>query len=81
LKELGIVDAVLPASEVLTSAIAKARLLGEAPPGTYAMIKKNRVELTGSQIRSKLDEKEEEFLDLWYSDEARKRLKDAMAKF
>lgn len=81
LKQMGIVDAIMPLDQVLTAAIEKVRLLGESCQKTYAMIKRDRVELIEAQILSKLEEKEVLFLDMWYSDDARKRLRDAMEKF
>ena len=45
------------------------------------MIKKNRTELVAERILTKLEEKEEIFLDLWYSKEVRKKLEQAMEKF
>lgn len=81
LQQMGIVDAIMPLEQVQTKAIEKGRLLGESSQKTYAMIKRNRVELIEARILSKLEEKEEIFLDIWYSDEARKRLKEAMEKF
>jgi enoyl-CoA hydratase/carnithine racemase len=81
LKEMGVVDAVLPLDQVQTMAVEKATLLGGFLQKTYATIKKNRIESVEERILSKLKEKEEIFLDLWFSEEARKRLKQAMEKF
>jgi enoyl-CoA hydratase/carnithine racemase len=81
LQKMGLVDAILPLDQVQTNAIEKVQQLGTSSQKTYAEIKRNRVELTETRILSKLEEKEEIFLDIWYSDEARKRLKEAMEKF
>ncbi len=81
LKEMGMVDAVLPLEQVQTMAIEKAKSLGGSLPKAYAMIKRNRTELVAERILSKLEEKEEIFIDLWYSKEVRKNLEQAMEKF
>jgi hypothetical protein len=45
------------------------------------MIKRNRVERVEAQVLTRLEEKERFFVDRWYSDEARERLREAMEKF
>jgi enoyl-CoA hydratase/carnithine racemase len=81
LLEIGMVDQVLPLTEVLPRAIEKAKLLGSMPQEAYRMIKGNRTEIVEAEILARLEEKEDSFMDCWFSDEARKRLKEAMEKF
>ncbi len=81
LLEMGMVDRVLPLDEVLPKAIEKAQSLGAFPQKAYAMIKHNRVETVEAQIRAQLEEKERFFIECWYSDETRQRLREAMEKF
>lgn len=81
LLQLGMVDLILPREQVLTQSINKARLLGAMPHNAFAMIKNNRVETVKLETLSKLQEKEQFFLECWYSDETRKRLREAMATF
>ena len=79
--QMGIVDQVLPLEQVLPKSIEKARLLGGSPQEAFAMIKRNRVERVEAQVLARLEEKERFFVDCWYSDEARERLREAMEKF
>ncbi len=79
--EMGMVDQVLPQEKVLDESIKRARALGESPVKAFAMIKQNRVEPIKAQVLACLDEKIEGFLDCWYSDQARIRLKKATEKF
>jgi len=79
--EMGIVDKILPIENVVTSAIEHADTLGSLPKVGYEMIKQNRVEVIEEQVTARQDEKEEYFIESWYSDEARKCLKEAMKKF
>ncbi len=81
LLQMGIVDAVLPLAQLQVKAIEKVRSLGAFPQEAFAMIKRNRVELVETQILSRLEEKEKAFLECWYSDDTRERLKEAMEKF
>lgn len=78
--DMGIVDKTMPADQVQAQTVIKASLLGSSQKA-FAMIKQNRVEQVKPQILEKLEEKEENFLELWYADETRKRLKEAMKKF
>jgi enoyl-CoA hydratase/carnithine racemase len=59
----------------------KAKLLGALPHEAFGMIKRNRVETVEAHILKRLAEKEEFFIECWFSDEARKRLKEAIKKF
>jgi enoyl-CoA hydratase/carnithine racemase len=81
LLRMGMVDEVLPQGKVQTQAIDRVALLGRHPQDAFAMIKKSRTESIVAQIQSKLEEKEEAFLEKWYAQETRMRLKDAMKKF
>jgi len=79
--EMGMVDKVLPQETVLDESVKRACALGASPSKAFAMIKRNRVEQVESQVLSCLDEKTEGFLDCWFSDQARARLKEAIEKF
>ena len=81
LLEMGMVDQVLPLEDVLPKAIEKAQVLGSMPHEAYAMIKRNRIEAVEQQVLTNWEEKAERFIDLWYSDETRGLLKEAMEKF
>jgi len=77
----GMVDQVLPLEQVLTRSIKRARSLGAVPQQAFAMIKRNRVEVIEAQALARRDEEEQLFVEFWYSDEARARLKEAIKNF
>jgi enoyl-CoA hydratase/carnithine racemase len=81
LMQMGMVNEVVKLRSVLERSVAHARLLGGYPPNAFKMIKKNRVEGVKEQIQERLDEKEQYFLNCWFSDETRKLLKGATKKF
>jgi len=78
---MGLVDEVLPLEEVETKAVECIASLGSNPQNAFAMIKRSRTESIIAQIRLKLKEKEDVFLEAWYAGETRERLKQAMKKF
>lgn len=81
LLHMGMVDAVFPLEQVLNKAIEKAKLLGSLPQGAFERIKRNRIEVVRTRIIEYLAEKEEIFIEHWFSAEARDRLKKAIEKF
>jgi enoyl-CoA hydratase/carnithine racemase len=81
LAEMGMVDEILPAEQVLPKSIEKARLLGSYPQKAFAMIKRNRTEAVEADILAHLEKRERFFIECWYSEEVRKRLKEAMERF
>jgi enoyl-CoA hydratase/carnithine racemase len=81
LLQMGMVDLILPLDQLLLKSIERAKLLGALSQDAFAMSKRNRVEMVEAQVLTKLEQKEQLFLDRWYSDETRKRLKEAIAKF
>ena len=78
---MGVVDQALPLEQVLPASIEKARLLGTLPQGAFGLIKGNRVEAVEAQVLAHLDEKEQRFVERWYSAETRGRLTEAMERF
>jgi len=81
LLQMGMVDQVLPLEQVLPKSIEKAELLGALPNKAFWMIKRNRVETVETRVLKRLAEKERFFIECWYSDETRERLKKAIKKF
>jgi len=79
--EMGMVDKILPAENVEKTAIEHTDTLGSLPKVGYEMIKQNRVEVIEEQVMARQDEKEASFIESWYSDEARRCLKEVMKKF
>ena len=78
---MGMVDQGLSLEQVLPKSIDKVRLLGSYPQEAVEMIKRNRTETVEAEILERLKEREEFFIECWYFDEVRKRLKEAMEKF
>lgn len=81
LREMGMVDEVVQQANVMARAMERAELLGSMPPEAYSRIKENRIEQIKARILARLEEKERDFIDIWFSSEARKRLREAMEKF
>jgi enoyl-CoA hydratase/carnithine racemase len=78
---MGLVDAVLPLDQVLPVSVEKAKQLGAMPEQAFAIIKRNRTAGIERQILAQLEEQERLFVECWYSEVARQRLRDAAAKF
>jgi enoyl-CoA hydratase/carnithine racemase len=78
---LGLVDEVLPGQELVRRAAERVRALGSVPGSAFAEIKRSRTEAVERLIRSRLDETDSAFVDCWYSQPARIRLNEALAKF
>ncbi len=78
---MGLVDRVAAPDELESVAFEHAKALGVHPRLAFGMIKRNRVEGVESQILARLQEKEELFIQCWFSDATRRRLKEAMEKF
>lgn len=81
LLQMGVVDQVLPIEQLKEKTVEKVNLLGAFPREAFAMIKRNRVEAVEEQILSRLEEKQLYFVECWYSEEGRKRIREAMDKF
>ncbi len=77
----GLVDQVLPLGEVRAEAITQAEALAMAPGQAYSISKQNRTEPVMDQVQARLDEKERNFFECWFQDEAQQRLQKAAEKF
>jgi enoyl-CoA hydratase/carnithine racemase len=80
-RAMGLVDDVLPSDQLLDQTIARAAALGAKPAAAFALIKRDRVEGVEAQINKRLAAKEKAFVELWYSEEAHERLREAAKKF
>jgi len=78
---MGLVDAVLPLDQVLPASVEKAKALGAMPEQAFAIIKRNRTAGIEKQIAAQLEEQERRFVECWYSEVTRERLREAAAKF
>jgi enoyl-CoA hydratase/carnithine racemase len=77
----GLVDFLYPLDQVLPKSIAKASQLGAMEQIPFASIKHNRNEGMVREIRVEIVDREQSFLACWYSEAARKHLKEAALKF
>jgi enoyl-CoA hydratase/carnithine racemase len=78
---MGVVDAVLPIDRVLPDSIKKVASIAAHPSRAFAQIKRNRVEMVEARIRQHLAQKEEYFIECWYSPESRDLLQEAVERF
>jgi len=81
LLRMGLVDRTMPSDELRHQAGAKARELGRAPGGVFAKIKRDRTEGIEAEIRSRLAEKENDFLESWASPAVQASLAEAAKRF
>ena len=79
--QMGMVDQAWLVEQVLPQAIQKAKLIGSLPQKAFELMKQNRVETVTAQVLAHRAEKEKLFKQCWYSDQARKQLKEAIEKF
>ena len=78
---MGLVDQVIPLDDLLPKSIEKAREMGELPNDIYNQIKSSRTELVENMVMPRLAEKEQKFIECWFSEDTRKRLVEAAKKF
>ena len=79
--KIGLVDQMLPFEQVLPAAVEKTQTLGSSPQKAFAMVKRNRAKPIEAEVLSCLDEKTKDFVECWFSGEARDRLGEAVKKF
>ncbi len=78
---MGVADRVLPIDQVIQQSIEKVEELGALPSVPLKTIKCNRIASVEAEVQEHLVEREKLFVDCWYSDGTRERLKEAMKKF
>ncbi|MFX0170806.1 MAG: enoyl-CoA hydratase/isomerase family protein [Candidatus Hodarchaeota archaeon] len=81
LLKIGMVDEVIPINQLLSISIERAHKLSSLPLDAFIKIKRNRIEAVENQVRKNIKEKEKQFIESWYMDTTRERLKEAMTKF
>ena len=81
LLRMGLVDEVVPQDQVFTRSLEKAQTLAAQPGEALACIKVDRQEMTVDQITSRIDEKNEQFINRWFAADTRPRLQEAMETF
>ncbi|HVN72569.1 MAG TPA: enoyl-CoA hydratase/isomerase family protein [Desulfomonilia bacterium] len=78
---VGLVDEVAPSGEVSDRACEKVKSAGGWPPKAFAAIKRNRTEEIAKRVRNLQEAKHREFIDCWYSSDARALIREAMKRF
>jgi enoyl-CoA hydratase/carnithine racemase len=78
---MGIVDEVMPLEQIVEKAVEKVESIQSRSLYAYAAIKRNRIEKVVAEIQYNLAAKEEIFIEMWYKQETRKKLKAALEKF
>lgn len=79
--KLGLVDDVVPMQDLIRKATERIQALAAVPNDAFGEIKRSRTEVVEREIRSRLDETDGAFVECWYSQAARERLTEAMARF
>ncbi|UCH10585.1 MAG: enoyl-CoA hydratase/isomerase family protein [Fidelibacterota bacterium] len=79
--QLGLVDMVLAPDKVRSAASETIATLGSYDSEAFGIIKQNRVNPIAAEVRAQLDAREQVFVELWYAEETRRNLTEAMAKF
>ncbi|MCJ7567416.1 MAG: enoyl-CoA hydratase/isomerase family protein [Anaerolineales bacterium] len=80
-QQLGVIDRILPIEEVVSQSVEKVRELAADSLDAFALIKSSRVHAIEREIAAQLSEREDAFIECWYSDDARALLKDAISKY
>jgi enoyl-CoA hydratase/carnithine racemase len=80
-RNLGLVDEIYPAEDLIERTIKCVNQLSENDLHAFAAIKLNRLEPVLSDIESHIQDQEALFVDMWFSDQTRDRLKEAIKKF
>lgn len=80
-RNLGLVDEIYPVEDLLERTVKCVGQLTENDLSAFAAIKLNRLQPVLIDIETHVDAQEKLFVDLWFSEDARKRLKEAIKKF
>jgi enoyl-CoA hydratase len=75
---MGLIDALVPAEELLDRAVARARFLGGLSGAAYAAIKLRSRAAAIARFDQARDH--DPFLDFWFSEDARFRIRDMVAR-
>ena len=76
-----IINKGLPENQLLEESITYVKTIGSSSPSSFRIIKQNRIEIVNDFIKRNLKEREQLFIDAWYSVKTRENLKEAMKKF
>ena len=78
---IGLVDESRPCDHLLSTAIEKISQISSDSPSAFAAIKHSRTAEVEKQVKAHLEEREQVFIQSWFSKEARKLLKETFSKF
>jgi len=79
--KLGLVDMIITPELLIPTSIEEVCNLSADSLEAYSLIKRNRNEPILDEIKNGLDDRERSFVDLWYSENTRQLLKEAIKKF
>jgi enoyl-CoA hydratase/carnithine racemase len=80
-KQLGLVNEIFPQADVETRALEKIAELTAHPQEAFSEIKANRVEKIRQRYEENCMQKNEKFLDCWFSEPVQELLKEASQNF
>jgi enoyl-CoA hydratase/carnithine racemase len=81
LLQLGMVDKIIPQTQIREKALVKAQEYALLPSPAFQVIKRNRVQPVVNHIQDQLAAKEKKFLECWFSETTQSILKEAKKKF
>jgi enoyl-CoA hydratase len=73
-KDRGLVDALMPASDLIAEACARARTIAPDSLAAYAAVKTHLLAPTLAQYEATREQVNREFLDVWFSEGGRRRM-------
>jgi enoyl-CoA hydratase/carnithine racemase len=79
--QAGLVDAVLPAADLMQGSLIKVKSIAGSNIPAFAAIKEMRIAFIRRIFEEGREEDERRFMDLWFSDEVQGQLRQAIAKF
>ena len=79
--ELGLVDRVLPGTELIPAAVEEMQRLAAMHAPSLAYDKRSRVRDLLAHLRARMDDDIREFVQFWYDPKAREGLEEAVKKF
>ncbi|MGC8659014.1 MAG: enoyl-CoA hydratase-related protein, partial [Desulfomonilaceae bacterium] len=77
----GVINEVVPKSEVEIKALERIRKIAELPGKAFAAAKANRVENISQRYNENFKARNELFLDCWFSENTQELLMNAAKKF
>ena len=79
--KIGLIDTICKKAELQEAAEEKIAGISQKSLAAFEAIKENRINTIKSEIEQFLVEKESKFLEMWYSETARRLLQGIMDKF